>query len=231
MTEVEMALRGILLDVDGTLVLSVDAHAMAWAEAFGEAGHEIPPERIRPLIGMGGDRLLPELVPGLSDEHGVGQAIATRRGEIFLERYSKSLRPAAGAWDLLERIRDEGLRRVVASSAQKAELDVLLERAGVADLIDDATSSDDAKSSKPAPDIVEAALASSGLRADEVVMLGDTPYDIESAARAGVGVIAVRCGGFPDDTFAGALAIYDDPAHLLREYESSPLARQRRDPA
>ncbi len=108
---------------------------------------------------------------------------------------------------------------------------MLLDRAGVADLIDDATSSDDAKSSKPAPDIVEAALASSGLRADEVVMLGDTPYDIESAARAGVGVIAVRCGGFPDDTLAGALAIYDDPAHLLRDYESSPLARQRRDPA
>ncbi len=96
-----MALRGILLDVDGTLVLSVDAHAMAWAEAFGEAGHDIPPKRIRPLIGMGGDRLLPELVPGLSDEHGEGQTIATRRGEIFLERYAGTLQPADGARDLI----------------------------------------------------------------------------------------------------------------------------------
>ncbi len=84
----------------------------------------------------------------------------------------------------------------------------------------------DAGSSKPAPDSVQVALQKAGLRPDEVLMLGDTPYDIESAGKANVGLIALRCGGFPDETLEAALAIYDDPAHLLREYASSPLGRR-----
>ena len=219
-----MTLRGVLLDVDGTLVLSVDAHAQAWSDAFAEAGHDIPAERVRPLIGMGGDRVLPELVPGLNDEDGAGARIAERRSEIFLDRYAPDLQAAPGSRALLERLRDAGLRRVIASSAKEDELQVLLEKAGVSDLTDEETSSDDAEESKPSPDIIEAALRTSGLSAHEVVMLGDTPYDVDAAGRAGVGVIAVRCGGFPDETLRGAIAIYDDPAHLVREYEASPLA-------
>ncbi|MDQ3870406.1 MAG: HAD family hydrolase [Chloroflexota bacterium] len=216
-------LRGVLLDVDGTLVLSVDAHARAWSESLAEAGHQVPPERVRPLIGMGGDRVLPELVPGLNDQQDPGKSIVERRRQIFLERYAPGLQAAPGSRELLLRMRGSGLRLVAASSAKPDELTVLLRAAGADDLIETATSSDDAESSKPAPDIVHAALERSGLRPEEVLMLGDTPYDIESATKARVAVVALRCGGFPESTLDGAVAVYDDPAHLLREYDQSPF--------
>lgn len=220
-----MPLRGVLLDVDGTLVLSVDAHARAWVDALREAGHEVPLERVRPLIGMGGDRIIPMLLPGMTEDDPGAHGILERRKEIFLELHAPSLAPAPGARALLERMRADGLQLIVASSAQADELAELLERARVTDLVGERATSDDAETSKPAPDIVQAALERAGLGAQETVMLGDTPYDIEAAGAAGVGVLALRCGGFPDETFRGALAVYDDPAHLLREYDASALAR------
>jgi HAD superfamily hydrolase (TIGR01509 family) len=219
-----MTLQGALLDVDGTLVLSVDAHAQAWSEALAEAGYDVAPERVRPLVGMGGDRVLPRLVPELNDTEDPGKSVAARRRQIFLERHAPRLQAAPGSRDLLERMKLEGLRLVAATSAKPDELISLLKAARVQDLIEGATTSDDAESSKPAPDIVEAALERSGLRPAEVLMLGDTPYDIESARKAGVGVVALRCGGFPESTLDGAVAIYDDPAHLLREYDRSPFS-------
>lgn len=218
-----MAIRGALLDVDGTLVLSNDAHAQSWIEAFAEHGFDIPYERVRPLIGMGGDKLLPTLVPGLSDAEGMGKAIAERRKAIFLERYAPSLLPAPGARPLVERMRDTGLWLVVSSSAKSDELKALLKAAQVDDLVQTATTSSEADQSKPAPDVVAVSLKKIALPAQEVLLLGDTPYDVESAARAGVGVLAVRCGGFGDEQLRGALAIYDDPADLLAHYATSPL--------
>lgn len=222
---VRMAIQGMLLDVDGTLVLSNDAHAQAWAAAFAEYGYDVPFDRVRPLIGMGGDKLLPEVVPGLSDENGDGKAIAERRKTIFKERYAATLKPAPGARELVLALRERGLRLIIASSAQSDELDQLLEAAQVADLIELATTASDAEESKPAPDIVGAALEKSGLRAEQALMLGDTPFDVESATSCGVGVIAVRCGGFSDAQLSGALAIYDDPADLLAQMNDSPLAQ------
>lgn len=219
-----MQLKGVILDVDGTLVLSNDAHAQAWVDAFVEYDYPVRFEQVRPLIGMGGDKLMPAVVPGLSDQEGVGKQIAERRKEIFAERYAATLEPTAGSRDLLLRLREAGLVRVVASSAKGDELETLLKAAEVNDLIDEATTSSDAKESKPAPDIVGVALEKMGLDAAEVVMLGDTPYDIESAGGCGVRVIAVRSGGFSDEELSGALAIYDDPADLLAHYDRSPLA-------
>jgi phosphoglycolate phosphatase-like HAD superfamily hydrolase len=102
----------------------------------------------------------------------------------------------------------------------------LLDIAGVKELVEEWTSASDAESSKPDPDIIEAALDNLGLAPDEVVMIGDTPYDIEAAAKANVGVIALRCGGFTDEELAGAIEIYDAPADLLARYHSSPLGRK-----
>lgn len=116
---------------------------------------------------------------------------------------------------------------MIASSATTEELDVLLKAAQVDDLLDQATTPSDADASKPAPDIVEAALKKVGLPADQVVMLGDTPYDIQSAQGADVSVIAFRCGGFPEEQLQGAIAIYDHPADLLTHYDESPLGRQQ----
>ena len=111
--------------------------------------------------------------------------------------------------------------------AKKDELRHLLKIAGAAALLDSATSSDDAEESKPDPDIVQAALQRAKARASEAVMIGDTPYDVEAAARAGVGTVAFRCGGWGDDDLRGAVAVYDGPWDLLARLEESPFARRR----
>jgi HAD superfamily hydrolase (TIGR01509 family) len=224
-----MPVRGVILDVDGTLLLSNDAHAQAWFEAFAAFGYAVPFERVRPLIGMGGDKLLPTVVPGLSEREGVGKQIAARRGEIFLSQYVQTLRPAPGARNLVRRMAGDGLHLVVASSAKRDELDALLKAAQVDDLLTETTTSDDADDSKPAPDIVEVALQKLAMPPDDALMIGDTPYDIESAGKAGVDTIAVRCGGSGDARLAGARAIYDDPADLLAHYVTSPLGEGLRE--
>lgn len=214
--------RGVILDVDGTLVDSNDAHAHAWVEALAEHGIDVPFGKVRKLIGMGSDKLLPQVYPIKPDSREAHQ-LSERRSAVFQERYLPKLRPTPGAQELLVRMREKGLKLVVASSAKKEELGKLLAICGGQDLIDAKTSSDDADRSKPDPDVVQVALDSLGMRADEVVMLGDTPYDVEAAGRAGVGMIAVRCGGWGDKDLAGAVAIYEDPADLLAHYDSSPL--------
>lgn len=215
--------RGVLLDVDGTLLDSNDAHARAWTEALHEHGYSVPRAKVRELIGMGGDKLLPQLVQ-LEAESDVGRAIGERRGQLFRERYLSSLQPCPGARALVQHLRDRGMTLVVASSASGDELAALLARAQVDDLLDGATSADDVAHSKPDPDVVQQAMARAGLPASSLVMLGDTPYDVEAALRAGVHALAVRCGGWSDRALRGASAIYDSPADLLARFEGSLLA-------
>jgi beta-phosphoglucomutase-like phosphatase (HAD superfamily) len=218
-----MGFQGIILDVDGTLVLSNDAHAQAWVEAFAASGYNVAFEQVRPLIGMGGDQIIPMLTPGLNDQEGVGKAISDRRKALILEKFGPDLEAAPGSQSLVQRMQAEGLKTVIASSATKEELSLLLQIAHLEDLVADATSSKDTEASKPAPDVVEVALQKLSLPVEQVVMLGDTPYDVEAAAQAGVAVIAVRCGGFSDQQLSGAIAIYDHPGDLLAQYNQSPL--------
>jgi HAD superfamily hydrolase (TIGR01509 family) len=218
-------LRAAILDIDGTLIDTNDAHAHAWVDVCQEFGRPIAFGQVRPLIGMGGDKVLPQLT-GLSEESDEGKRIKERRGEIFRERYLASCRPFPQARELLERMRGEGLALVVATSASKDDMAALLKTIGVEELIEARTSSSDAEESKPDPDIVRAALASADASPAEAVMLGDTPYDVEASGRAGVPCIALRCGGWwKDEDLAGAVAIYDDPADLLARYDESPLGR------
>ncbi|AKF03037.1 hydrolase, haloacid dehalogenase-like family [Sandaracinus amylolyticus] len=214
----------MLLDVDGTLLDSNDAHARSWVDVLRSEGFDVAFERVRRLIGKGGDKLVPELT-GIDPESERYHAISERRAERFLEHYLPSLRPFPGVRALVERLRRQGLALVVATSSRAKEADALLEAAGVADLLARRTSSDDADESKPDPDIVQAALRRAKLAPSEAILIGDTPYDLEAAARAGVAMIALRCGGWDDASLAGAIAIYDDPADLLAGYERSPLAR------
>jgi HAD superfamily hydrolase (TIGR01509 family) len=220
-----MALQGVILDVDGTLVLSNDAHAQAWVDAFATYGYEVSFEQVRPLIGMGGDQVIPKVMPGLTKDEGDGKAISERRKELIINKYGPLLQPANGARQLLQHMKDAGLQLIVASSATTQEMEVLLKAAQVDDLLKEITTSSDAEASKPAPDIVEAALSKLKMQPDQVLMIGDTPYDIKSASAAGVGAIAVRCGDFDDAQLAGAKAIYDDPADLLAHYADSPLGK------
>jgi phosphoglycolate phosphatase-like HAD superfamily hydrolase len=219
------ALRTVLLDIDGTLIDSNDGHARAWVGALRAHGYVVPFERVRPLIGMGGDKLTPALT-GLDPDSGEAERIGETRSELFLKQELPTLQPTRGARPLLEHMLGLGLELVVATSAKEDEVRALLERAGVSDLIRLASSADDAERSKPDPDIVQAALRLSRSQAAHSVMIGDTPYDVEAAARARVPAIALRCGGWWDDAaLAKATAIYDDPADLLAQFEDSPLGR------
>lgn len=214
----------VLLDVDGTLIDSNDAHARAWVDVGDEFGYEIEFGRVRWMIGMGGDRVLPELT-GLEEESDKGAKMLDRRGEIFRERYLPHLSAFPGTHELLGRLRDDGVGLVVATSASEEDLKALLKQARLEEMIDDSTNSDEAESSKPAPDIVQAALDKAGVPVSQVVMLGDTPYDVKAARRAGVRIIGVRCGGWSDRELKGAEEVYQDPADLLANYETSILSR------
>ena len=217
-------IHGVLLDVDGTLVDSNDAHANAWVEALERGGHSVSFQTVRKLIGMGSDQMLPRAA-GVEKDTPEGKQLSQWWKEIFEEKYLTNLRPFPGVRPLIETLKSSGLKLVVASSSEKEMLDRLLEIAGIKDLVPSTTNADDAGASKPEPDIVQAALEQGGLSPDEVVMLGDTPYDIEAAGKAGVAVIALRCGGWSDQDLIGAMEIYDDPGDLLAHLESSVLGR------
>ncbi len=215
-------IRGVILDVDGTLVDSNDAHADAWMEAFADHGLRISRDRIRKLIGMGGDKLLP-LAAGLAASSAEGKAIAERRQEIFKTRYLPHLKPFAGARDLLTRMRQFQITLAVATSAKKEEAGLLLDLCGATDLVSVQVCSDDVARSKPDPDLIAKTRERLAIPAEQVMVLGDTPYDIKAAQRAGIAAVALRCGGWHDRDLAGAIAIYDSPADLLANYDCSPL--------
>ncbi len=219
----------MIFDVDGTLVDSNDAHARAWIQAFAEHAITVTYEPVRRAIGMGGDKLMP-LVAGIEEDSPQGKKITERRKQIFKEIWLPRLQPFAGARDLVERLSHEGVTLAIASSATEEELHSLLNAAQVADLIPTRTSSDDADRSKPDPDIVAAAIKRAGCPKNATVMIGDTPYDVEAATRAGIQMIALTCGGWTREDLKGAVAVYADPADLLEKYESSLLSNGSRIP-
>jgi phosphoglycolate phosphatase-like HAD superfamily hydrolase len=216
----------VLFDIDGTLVDSNDAHAHAWVKAFAEAGIRTDFQKVRCAIGMGGDKLMPAIA-GIQADSPPGQRISERRSEIFKGEYLPHLRPFRDAGNFVSAIQARGLKTVAASSAKRDELEALLKIAGALSLLGGGASGDDAEQSKPDPDIVHAALKKTGASASDALMIGDTPYDIEAAARAGVRTIAFRSGGWNDATLQGAVAIYDGPWDLLARLDESPIANPK----
>lgn len=215
-----MKVRGVIFDVDGTLVDTNDAHAHAWVEAFERGGYEVAFRRVRPLIGMGSDNLLPEVV-GFGKDTPEGKRLSEWWVEAFKEKYLPEAEAFPMTAELLRRIDEDGMKIVVASSGEEEIVKELLKRAGAEKYVEEKTSASDVKNSKPDPDIIKAALDKLGMEPAEVVMVGDAPYDVEAARKLRVKVIGLRCGGFSDEELEGALAIYDDPADLLARYEGS----------
>jgi HAD superfamily hydrolase (TIGR01509 family) len=221
-------LKGVIFDVDGTLVDSNDAHAQSWVDTFREAGYDVPFEKVRPLIGMGGDKLLPKTI-GVSRDSDEGKKLGERRGKIFKSNYLPHLRPLPGARELVLRVKRDGLKAIVASSAKDEELKGLLKAAHVEDLMEEKATASDAKRSKPDPDIVQAAIDESGISVNQLVMIGDTPYDVEAASKAGVRTIGFLSGGWTRDELRGAAEIYNDPADLLARYDTSLPGKESRE--
>jgi HAD superfamily hydrolase (TIGR01509 family) len=212
--------RGVLLDIDGTLVDSNDAHTRAWLEALKAHGHSVAYERMRRLIGMGADKVLP-LAAGVDEKSSHGRAIAAAKAAAFSKRLP-TLEPTRGARALLEHLHERGLTLLVGTSAEPDEAAAILQVAGLDDLLPDVGSA--ANDSKPEPDIIDAALARAGLMPHQAIAIGDTPYDVEAGRRAHVPVIALRCGGYwTDQGLSGAVRIYDDPHTLLERFAGSPL--------
>lgn len=211
--------RGVIFDIDGTLVDSNDAHARAWVRSFADQGIEVSFRQVRPLIGMGGDQLVPH-VSGIVKGDVRYQALSDGWQRHFQEELP-GLRSQPGSRALLDALRARGLRLIAGTSTDEALVSDLLRIADVQDVLTEHTTASDVDASKPEPDIVRAAVAKLGLAPSEVLMVGDTPFDVESAHKAGVDTVALRCGG--DDRFGGAVAIYDSPQDWLDHLDDSPL--------
>lgn len=217
-------IRAVLFDIDGTLLDSNEAHAHAWLDTLRGHGKDVPLELVRSKIGQGGDRQLLEEIAGIDDASPAGKLLDERRSAVFKALYLPDLAPTPGARSLVERLRSRRIARAIVTSASADELADLMRQAAVVDMFDVQITAEDADNSKPDPDLVAAALEKLGVGPREAVMIGDTPYDIAAAARAGVSTIALRCGGWKDRDLEGAIAIYDHPADLLSRIDQSPLA-------
>jgi phosphoglycolate phosphatase-like HAD superfamily hydrolase len=216
--------RGVLLDVDGTLADTSDAHARAWQTALREAGHDVAWARIRRLARTGADKLVPRAI-GLSESDPKARWIVARRAAVFLTRELPNVQPMPGARDLLLRMRRERLAWSLVTSARTEEVRLLLERAGVADLVAVPPASTSREPSSSGSGRLGSALDRLGLPPRDVVMLGASPCDLEDARREKVGSVLFRNGGWPDSQLAGVLAIYDGPWDLLARFDESVFRR------
>ncbi|MEH3145923.1 MAG: HAD family hydrolase [Methylobacterium frigidaeris] len=218
-------IRSVIFDIDGTLLDSVDLHAAAWAETFHAFGIPAATAAIRGQIGKGGDQLMPVFVPPERLERD-GEAIEQHRAALFKTRYLPQVKPFPAVRTLFARLRQEGHTLALASSGKADEVRHYMEIARIADLVDVATNSDEADRSKPHPDIFQAALKKLGdPDRRSAIVVGDSPYDAEAAAKAGLAAIGVLCGGFAEADLgaAGCVAIFRDPQDLLDGYDRSPL--------
>lgn len=217
----------VIFDVDGTLIDSVDLHALAWMDALHKWGVDVPFSMVRRQIGKGGDQLLraffteAELKP-------IEQDITEWRAAHFRRHFEYGIRPFPGVRRLLMRLRAAEKRVALATSARGDELERYLEIAQISDLVDVGTTRDDVEESKPRPDVFVAAVERLGSpEPARVLAVGDTVWDVHAAKAANLLTIGMLCGGVPASELreAGCIAVYDDPAGLAMALERSPIMR------
>jgi HAD superfamily hydrolase (TIGR01509 family) len=215
--------RGVLFDIDGTLVDSNYATVLAWADAFASLGYNVPMVRIHNLVGQGAERLVENAVGWVDDS-------AVEAHDDFYAPRLHHLQVFDQAAELLRKAKSTGLIVVLATSASARDARFLRASLDADDVIDHATTSDDAESSKPEPDIIHAALEATGLRAQDCVFVGDTVWDVKAAKRAGMDCVCVLTGGIAEADLleAGAVAVYPAVTDLLDAFDDSPLGELAR---
>ena len=220
--------KALLCDIDGTLVDSNWLHAEAWRVAFAAMGIDVGVEDVRRQIGKGGDELIPVFVPWWKRK-AVEEPLKTYRKFVFQHGFRQKVKALPGARDLLVRVREAGIKVELASSSDKDDLQVMKRVAQIEDVVDEETSAADVERAKPHPDVFSAAMEKLGLKPHECVALGDTPWDAESAGKAGVRTIGVMTGGWSrlELLQAGCVEVYENCAELLKEFERSVLVRNR----
>jgi HAD superfamily hydrolase (TIGR01509 family) len=220
-------MRNVLLsDIDGTLVDSNSLHADSWRRTFEHFGIEVALDEAWSQIGKGGDQLIPVFVKPY-DRGRLEASIKDYRDDLMKREYMARMAPFAGARELLMKVKRNGMKIVLATSAKKDDLAFYKRLVGMDDLVDDEATSSDAEESKPAPDIFVAALKKSGSAPQDAIALGDTPYDAEAAGKIGIRTIGLTCGGWKasDLLRAGCVEVFRDPQHLLTEFDRSALAK------
>lgn len=226
-------IEAVIFDIDGTLVDTVDFHAQSWDRTFQHFGHQIPYEQIRAQIGKGSDKLMPvffsleelnESDDGQSSTF--GERMRDYRRELYKREYHSRIKAFPQVRELFKRIKADGKRVALASSATKDDVATYKQIMDVEDLIDAATTTSEVESSKPEPDVFFVTLDKLGsIAPNNVIVVGDTPYDAEAAGKANLRTIGVLSGGFPEENLrqAGCIAIYQNIADLLAHYDESPL--------
>ncbi|WP_127782801.1 HAD family hydrolase [Rhodococcus sp. X156] len=211
---------GVLLDIDGTLLDSTYHHGLAWLRAFQRNGHpEVTAAQAHRAIGLGDDQLVPHLI-GSSDS-----ALAEAHSTEY-EKLKGEVRALPGAADLLARCAQANLRVALATSGKAKDLDWMLPRIGGAEHVEATITSEDVEDTKPEPDLLQTAVDTLGLAAERAVTIGDSVWDGEAAARAGVRFIGVLSGGFAESELreAGAVEVYRDAADLVEHFDQSLLS-------
>ena len=215
------SLRAFIFDLDGTLVDSNELHVEAWDRAFRHFGKQFSREQLGAQIGKGSDQYLPEFLSAQEIER-FGKELDQYRAELFKKEYLPRVQPFPKVRELFQRVRNDQKRIVLASSGKKDDTKYYIKLLKIDNLIEGYTSADDADRSKPAPDLFSAALEKLSVSPNEAITVGDTRFDIEAAAKAGLVTIALLCGGTAESVLreAGAIAIYRDPADLLAHYDT-----------
>ncbi|MDP2711017.1 MAG: HAD family hydrolase [Solirubrobacteraceae bacterium] len=210
-----------ILDVDGTLVDSNYQHALAWYRAFRLHGLTVPVWRCHRAIGMGGDQLVAHLAgEGFEGEH--GDEVRTLEHALFAQMVAE-VQPFEGARGLLEDLKARGCTIVLASSAKAEDVARFLDLLDARELADGWTDSSSVRRTKPAPDLIEAALELAG--GGRGVMVGDSTWDVIAAAKLELPTICVRTGGFGADELreAGAAIVLDSIAELRERLSDTPF--------
>lgn len=219
-------IKAFIFDIDGTLIDSVDAHAEAWQKAFKKFGREIQFYKLRRQVGKGGDQFLPVFLTQ-KEIREFGKEVETERGEIFKKQYLSKIKPFPKVRELFVKIKGDGKKIALASSATEAELEAYKKIANIGDLIEEQISTDDAEKSKPEPDIFQAAIEKlKGVQPNEALIVGDTAYDTEAAVKARIKIVGVLTGGWTRTELlkTGCAEVYQDAAEILKNYKAPLFA-------
>ena len=213
-----MRMQALLLDIDGTLVDSNDKHTDCWVEAFAHFDKDVPWGVVRQQIGKGGDLLVPDTL-NAREMRRFGEELKTFRGKLWKDRYMRSVQPFPGVREALPALASRGIKLAFASSSNPDEVEYYVSLLGAEDLLEGSTSKGDAQFSKPSPEIFQAALEQVGVKQELALAVGDTPYDVLAAHRAGIAIAALLCGGFAREMLAKAEFLFDDIPAFMKELD------------